>query len=169
MTMLGRPTVNWDDEETPGGGGRLGGSGFEAEQLCISVESRMDELVNLIEEETALVRTGKLFAAGELQGRKAEVARQFIAGMEAVKKIRPALEKVAPDAIERLKRRHEEFKAVLQMNLAVLATAREVSENLIEDIAKGVGQAPAARGYGAAGAIDKSAAQARGLAVNRSL
>jgi hypothetical protein len=164
--MLGRPHVSWDDDEEPAPG-RNGGP-FEAEQLCISVEGQMDELVALIEEETALVRSGKLFAAGELQGRKAECARRFIAGMEAVKKIRPALERVAPAAIERLKRRHEEFKAVLQMNLAVLATAREVSENLIEDIAQGIGRGPAPRGYGAAGTMD-NAGQVRGLAVDRSL
>ena len=165
MTMLGRPQVNWDEEEPAP---NRSGGGFEAEQLCISVEGRMDELVQLIEQETALVRSGKLFAAGELQARKAECARQFIAGMEAVKKIRPALERVAPTAIERLKRRHEEFKAVLQMNLAVLATAREVSENLIEDIAQGVGRGPAPRGYGAAGTMESSG-HVSGLAVDRSL
>lgn len=165
MSLMGHPRVDWDEvEPQPASRGA-----FHAEQICAAVESNMDELVRLIEEETALVRSGHLFAAGELQGRKAECARQFIAGMEAVKKIRPAIEKVAPGAIARLRRRHEEFKSVLQMNLAVLATAREVSDNLIEDIARGIGRGPAQRGYGSTGAVETGTSGARGIAVDRNL
>ncbi|MGE0652322.1 MAG: flagellar protein FlgN [Alphaproteobacteria bacterium] len=165
MSLMGHPKVDWDEVEPQ----RPTRGAYQAEQICAAVESNMDELVRLIEEETALVRSGHLFAAGELQVPKAECARQFIAGMEAVKKIRPAIEKVAPDAIERLKRRHEEFKSVLQMNLAVLATAREVSDNLIEDLARGVGRGPAQRGYGSTGAMQQGAGGVRGIAVDRNL
>jgi len=150
------------------GSGLAGSAGppVEAERLCEAVEANMDELIRLIEDETELVRSGKLFAAGELQGRKAECARQFINGLEAVKKIRPALERTAPDAVARLRRRHEEFRAMLQVNLAVLATAREVSDNLVEDIARGVGRGPGPRAYGNSGAVDTTPTH-RGLAVDQ--
>lgn len=97
----------------------------------------MDELIQLIEEETHLVREGKMFALRDLEPQKTKAAREFITGLEAVKKIRPALEQHAPEAILRLRRRHSEFRAMLQLNLAALATAREVSDGMLQAISDG--------------------------------
>lgn len=149
-------------------GGEVASAAPPIDQLCGTVESYMDELVRLVEEETALVRSGKLFAAGELETRKSECARNFLNGLEAIKKIRPALERNAPGAVARLQRRHEEFRAMLQVNLAVLATAREVSDNLITSIAQGTGRGAPTRGYGRTGAMPRDQASITGLAVDRS-
>ncbi|MCW5698148.1 MAG: hypothetical protein KIS96_15675 [Bauldia sp.] len=108
-----------------------------AETLCSAVEKRMELLLRLVEEETRLVREGKLFALRALEPRKARAAREFIDGLEAVKKIRPALELNAPEAIGRLRRKHSEFRAMLQLNLAALATAREASDEMLSTIANG--------------------------------
>jgi len=108
-----------------------------AETLCTAVERRMDELIRLVEEETQIVREGKMFALRELEPKKKQAAREFITGLEAVKKIRPALEQHAPDAILRLRRRHSEFRSMLQLNLAALATAREVSDGMLRAITDG--------------------------------
>lgn len=97
----------------------------------------MDELIRLVEEETHLVREGKMFALKQLEPKKKQAAREFITGLEAVKKIRPALEQHAPDAILRLRRRHSEFRSMLQLNLAALATAREVSDGMLRAISDG--------------------------------
>lgn len=110
-----------------------------AQELCGAIEVRMDELIELVERETSLVREGKLFALKELEPRKARAAREFITGLEAVKKIRPALDDHAPDSIYRLRRRHAEFRAMLQLSLAALATARNASDEMLEAISAGRG------------------------------
>ena len=110
-----------------------------AQELCSAVEIRMDELIELVERETVLVRKGKLFALKELEPHRAQAAKEFIAGLEAVRKIRSSLEFHAPDAIYRLRRRHGEFRSMLQLSLAALATAREVSDEMLEAISAGHG------------------------------
>lgn len=97
----------------------------------------MDVLIALVEEETALIRSGKLFALKDLEPRKKRAARDFITGLEAVKTIRPSLEQYAPDAIYRLRRRHSEFRAMLQLSLAALATAKDAADGMLETIASG--------------------------------
>ena len=118
-----------------------------AQQLCSAVETRMDELIDLVDHETHLVRDGKLFAIKEMEPQKTTAAREFIAGLEAVKKIRPTLETHAPDAIYRLRRRHAEFRAMLQLSLAALATARNVSDEMLQSISAGQSLGPTALGY----------------------
>ncbi len=141
----------------------------QVEDICLALETEMEALIDLVAEETALVRAGQLFAAGELQDRKAEAARSFIESFEAVQRMRGELERIAPGIIDRLRRRHEEFRSVLQVNLAVLAAAREVSENLVEAIAEGVGKPAAPLSYGRAGSREGGRVLARGLAVDTSL
>lgn len=108
-----------------------------AQELCFAVEARMDELIRLVEQETAMVREGKLFALKDLEPRKAAATREFIKGLEAVRKIRPSLEQHAPDAIYRLRRRHAEFRSMLQLCLAALATAKEASADMVQAMAAG--------------------------------
>ena len=108
-----------------------------AQELCLAVECHMDDLIALVEEETTLVRAGKLFALKDLEARKKRSALEFINGLEAVKKIRPTLEKHAPDAIYSLRRRHAEFRSMLQLSLAALATAKEVSDSMLDGLSGG--------------------------------
>lgn len=141
----------------------------EVEDICLALEAEMEALIGLVGDETALVRAGRLFSAGELQDRKAVAARKFIESFEAVQKMRAEMERAAPGVLDRLRRRHEEFRSVLQLNMAVLSAAREVSENLIEDVAQGIGKPTAPRAYGRAGGMEGGQGAARGLAVDTSL
>jgi hypothetical protein len=55
-------------------------------------------------------------------------------------------------------------------NLRVLATARTVTEDLLTDVAKIVGQQSKAKTYGRAGTLAADpASSARGIAINRAL
>ena len=96
----------------------------ESESICMEVEEAMDVLLKVIQDETALVRSGMLVAAGELDARKKEAARRYVAAVDRVRTAAPMLERMAPHAIDRLKRRNENFRSVLQLNLAALAAAR---------------------------------------------
>jgi hypothetical protein len=110
-----------------------------AQELCTAVESRMDELIKLVEEETELVRDGKLFALKEVEEEKTRVAQEFVKGLEAVRRIRSSLEHYAPDTVYRLRRHHSEFRSMLQLSLAALAAAKEASNDILDAISNGRG------------------------------
>jgi hypothetical protein len=80
----------------------------------------------------------------------------------------PALERMAPHAIDRLRRRNENFRSVLQLNLAALSAAREVSENLIRSVADAVDTASRPVGYGRAGDMD-AASGSNAIALDQSV
>jgi hypothetical protein len=141
----------------------------EAESICSEVEEAMDALLKVIQDETALVRAGQLVAAGELDAPKKDAARRYVAAVERVKTAAPMLERMAPHAIDRLKRRNENFRSALQLNLAALAAAREVSENLIRSVAEAVDISPRSVGYGRAGAMDSRSHGPNAIALDRSL
>jgi hypothetical protein len=80
------------------------------------------------------------------------------------------LRREAPQAVERLKQGHESLATQMAENLRVLATARTVTEDLLTDVAKIVGQQNRAKTYGHAGRVTSDpASAAKGIALNRAL
>ncbi|WP_319775675.1 flagellar protein FlgN [Breoghania sp.] len=140
----------------------------DAEAECSELKFTMDSLLSAIEEETALVREGKLRQAGELQPRKAELMQQYIHRLNRTRDNSVALGNLAPVAVADLRRGHVEFQAVLKINLAVLATAREVAEKLVRSVAESVGVAEAPKTYTRGGAHPQ-VNSSQGIAINRSL
>lgn len=141
----------------------------EAEAECAMLDRTMSALLASIEEETALVRAGKLSEAGDLQPRKADLMQTYIAMMNRTRDNSVSLGNLAPTAVADLRRRHSEFQAVLKINLAVLSTAREVAEGLVRTVAKSVGMAQPPKTYGRNGSGPAPATSAHGISVNRSL
>lgn len=140
-----------------------------AEATCRRLEDSMSALLTIIEQETELVRMGKLDEAGALQPEKAKLVSIYMRGMSHVRDQTIPLGNFAPSAVERLKRRHEEFQPVLRINLAVLATAREVADQLLRKVAESAGATRAPRTYGPAGQGPHAPQPADGIAVNRAL
>ena len=91
----------------------------------------MDALVATVEQETKLVRAGKLKDAIALEATKSELARLYVADTAQVKANLPVLTQHVPDLLAALRQQHDTFSALLQINLTVLATAHAVSEGLI--------------------------------------
>jgi len=143
------------------------GSAEAAEALCARLSKTMDDLIASIEAETQLLRAGKLRAAGELQSNKSELAKAYVAGIAEFKNNAVALGRLAPTSIEVLRERHEEFRSMLQINLAVLATAREVAQDLVRTVAEKTSAGPATTTYGRTGAMNSQRVVGeRGLAVD---
>ena len=86
----------------------------------------MDALVATVEQETELVRAGKLKEAAALEAKKAELAQLYAADTAQVKANIPALKQQVPELLAALRKQHETFNALLQINLTVLATAHAV-------------------------------------------
>lgn len=141
----------------------------DAEAICAAIGATMEILLELIEAETTLVRAGKLVAAGELEPRKSDYARRYMNDLNVLRIVGPRLKAFAPDAVERLKTMHEEFRSLLQINMTALATAKAVSEGLIEAVAAGIGQKAPPKSYDRAGTVGDDRVRARGLAVDRTL
>jgi len=94
----------------------------------------MDALLQLIEAEAELLRAGKIFAARELGQRKSYYAKRYMDELAVLGAIGQSLEDLDPGQVARLRQRHEEFRSVLQINLAALATARAVSDSALQAV-----------------------------------
>jgi hypothetical protein len=128
----------------------------------------VDDLIVLIEEETSLIRAGRLRDAAPLERKKAALAQDFSAATSRIKTLDPAA--TAPQAAQTLRAKQEHFHALLQSNQTVLATAHAVSEGILRGVSGELARKAAPSTYGATGranAPGPSAAQP--LAVSRVL
>jgi hypothetical protein len=145
-------------------------SAAEAENLVRHLLAAMDALVATVEQETVLVRAGKVRDAMAMETIKQDLARAYVADSAQVKANLPVLSKRVPELLARLRKQHESFNALLQINLTVLATAHAVAESLIRGAAAEVTRKNAPQTYGKSG---RTAAPPKGastpVSVSRSL
>jgi hypothetical protein len=145
-------------------------SAEEAELLIKHMLDVMDALLETIEEETRLVRAGKLIDATKLEATKTELSRLYTVDSLRIKSSQNYLKQVAPQPLQNLRERHNTFRAVLQMNLTVLATAHAVSEGIMRGVADQLARKAQPAGYGATGqAMTPPRGAAQPLTVSRSL
>lgn len=145
-------------------------SASEAEHAIANLNKIMDRLVETVEEETARTRAGKLAAATELDEPKAELTYLYAAESERVKNARDVITQSLPQALDALRKRHEAFRALLQTNLTVLATAHAVSEGIIRGVSGELARKQAPSTYGASGRANVPGAKAsQPLALSRKL
>jgi uncharacterized protein YicC (UPF0701 family) len=139
-------------------------------KVLTALEEVMEELLLLIQEETRLVKEGRLRAASELAATKEQKSADYTKLVLYVRDQMAPLKQHVPQKISALIRRHDLFRAEVQINLAVLATARDVAEDLMRSVASEVGQAQVPSGYGRGGApIKGPEVSAKGIAINRNL
>jgi hypothetical protein len=142
----------------------------EAEQVITHLQTIMDALVKTVEDETALVRKGRLRDATKLEAAKAELARQYTNDTERLVQSKKYLTKAMPEALEALRRRHETFHALLKINMTVLATAHAVSEGILRGVSSELAKKQAPSTYGKSGRPNAMPATAsQPLAICRSL
>ena len=126
----------------------------------------MDVLSDAVAEETAVIAAGRLREAAPIWERKAEVAGRYLAQIVRLKEAAGAL---SPAERAALAQRQHAFRARLEKNLAVLATAHAVSEGLIRDAAAEVARQAAPDTYGARGrAVAAPTRAANPVAISRS-
>jgi hypothetical protein len=145
-------------------------SAGEAERAIDNLNKIMDRLVEAVEEETARVRAGRLRDAVDMDEAKVELARAYAAESERVRAAKDIIAQSLPEALERLRARHDAFQALLQTNLTVLATAHAVSEGIIRGVSGELARKQAPSTYGATGrASTPSSKASQPLAVSRTL
>lgn len=108
--------------------------GTEARKLAEQLMDAMNALLGLIERETELVRAGKVREAMTLESKKQELSRNYVGAISELKANQAQLAKSAPELLSTLHRHHDAFRAMLQVNLTVLATAHAVSESVVRGV-----------------------------------
>jgi hypothetical protein len=142
----------------------------EAERTIANLNMIMDGLETTISQETARLRVGKLRDALKSDAIKIELASAYVAETERVKAAKDIIAQSLPEALDKLRRRHDAFRSLLQTNLTVLATAHAVSEGIVRGVSGELARKQAPSTYGATGRAtmpDSRASQP--LAVSRSL
>jgi len=142
----------------------------EAQQVIGHLSDVMDALIGVVEEETKLVRAGRLTEVPRLRGEKTDLARLYLADAARLQASQGYLSKAIPGVLHVLRERHSTFRSILQVNLTVLATAHAVAEGIIRGVSEQINRKAAPQVYGASGR--QTAPNPRGaqpLAVSRVL
>ncbi|MCA3563898.1 MAG: hypothetical protein IOC90_13880 [Methylocystis sp.] len=126
-------------------------SAQDAEAVVNAAIDALDVIEPVIAEETALLRDGKMKAALDVAERKHPAAQAYQRALEDLKANAIALGRYNPPSLALLRKRHESFSELMSLNMAVLGTAKTVSESIIRELANEVGQARSPQGYGAYG------------------
>src|SRR6202034_2213343 len=103
----------------------------EARKLAENLMDVMSALLGIIERETELVRAGKIREAMAFEPSKTETSRRYVHAVAHLKASQKYLTQTAPELLTTLHRHHDVFRAMLQINLTVLATAHAVSESVV--------------------------------------
>jgi hypothetical protein len=106
----------------------------EARKLAENLMDVMSALLGVVERETELVRAGKIREAMAFEPNKTELSRRYVGAITHLKASQRYLHQTAPELLETLHRYHDTFRAMLQINLTVLATAHAVSESIIRGV-----------------------------------
>jgi hypothetical protein len=143
----------------------------EADALTAHFIEVMDALVGVVQQETELVRAGHLARATVFEKPKADFTRLYIADTLRLRASRGHLSRILPAAqLEALRARHDAFRALLQINLTVLATAHAVSEGIVRGVSEEMARRSAPQTYGASGRTNVPSRKAAApLTVSRML
>jgi hypothetical protein len=142
----------------------------EAEHLVSHLMDVMDSLRQVVQEETDLLRAGRVDTAARLEKSKSDLARVYAAAVARFKASYAFLVQNRPDGVAALQQRHESFNTLLKLNMTVLATARAVSEGIIRGVSGALARTAAPQTYGASGrALPTPKSSYRPLAVCRTL
>ena len=141
----------------------------DARRLAAGMIEVMSALLAIVEQETELVRAGKVREAMDLEPRKSEASRQYVQALTELGNSRDYLTRSTPELLTTLHRHHDTFRAMLQVNLTVLA-AHAVSEGIVRGVSNEVQRRNLPQGYTAGGhRTAPTPRQAAPLSVSRVL
>lgn len=106
----------------------------DAQACAVALRDTISELKVLIDRETSLIRVGNLNDTIQLEPKKTDAARRYVAAVLKARLLQPMMARVMPDALRALQTQHEALHAALQINMTVLATAHAVSEGVIRGV-----------------------------------
>lgn len=142
----------------------------DAEAAGARFVEAIDALIAVVQQETALVRAGKLGQATQFAEAKAELTRRYMADAALLRANQGLFARAMPDRLDAFRKRHAEFRSMLQMSLTVLATAHAVSEGIVRGVSTEMARKSVPHTYGASGRANLPPRNSGpALAISRSL
>ncbi len=142
----------------------------DAENAVAQVADLVTKLRGVIEQETALVHSGKVRKASALGPAKSELAGQLFTAGQRLRANAKFLFRAAPASVAALRQLQEAFHAVLQRNMIVLATSHAVSEGIVRRLSGDLARKVSPQVYGASGrAVAPNPKSGKPLAISRVL
>lgn len=142
----------------------------DARKLAEGLLQIMSTLLNVVERETEFVRAGNVRQAMALETEKTEASRQYVDAIAKLTRSGVYLKQSTPELLTALHRHHDTFRAMLQVNLTVLATAHAVSEGIVRGVNGELQRRSLPNGYTAGGhRATPGPRQVTPLSVSRSL
>jgi hypothetical protein len=139
----------------------------DAETLLSRIGETMVALVQVFEDETRLVRAGKLSAAADLVSEKTNLAARYLREFEAIKTNAKFIRESVPELVEEMRRAHASFRDILSRNLRTVATAQSVAEGIVRGAAEEASRR-ASPGYRADGRTTPTKGASRPVVISRS-
>jgi hypothetical protein len=141
----------------------------EAEQAIGDFAAAIEKLSSIIEQETKLVRAGHLRNASALEPTKSQLAGQLYVASERLRANAKTV-KSMPGRYAELVKLEASFRALLQKNMVVLATAHAVSEGIMRRLSGDLARKASPQVYGATGrTAAPNPRYGRPIAISRSL
>lgn len=140
-----------------------------ARDLIGLTEQTLTALTDVMNRETTLLRAGHFREAAGVMADKTRLAQDYVGYSRAVQRQLQRLRTEAPDGMTRLRSGHESLATQMSENLKVIATARNVTQDLLTDVAERVASIARPKTYGASGAMSAAPAATGGIAINRAL
>jgi hypothetical protein len=142
----------------------------EARKLAENMMDVMNALLAVIEQETALVRAGKVRDALKLEQQKSAMSLRYTSMITLLKTSQKYMAQTTPDLLSALHRHHDVFRSMLQVNLTVLATAHAVSEGIVRGVNTEIQRRNIPQTYGASGQrVQPGRANMTPIVINRSM
>jgi hypothetical protein len=126
----------------------------DAEALLMRISDSMVALVKIFEDETKLIKAGRLREASMLVEEKTALASDYLRLIEMMKANADFIGGELPSLVDDLRRAHAAFRDILQLNLRVVATAQSVAEGVMRGAAEQAIRRDAPGGYGAGGRMN---------------
>lgn len=123
----------------------------EARDLAENLIHAMKDLIGIIERETELVKAGNVRDATALETAKSESSNRYVRMVSAMRHNAAYFRQTTPDLLMALHRHHDIFRAMLKINLTVLATAHAVTEGIIRGVNSEVQRQRMPHGYTSGG------------------
>jgi hypothetical protein len=140
----------------------------EAEVLLSRIGETMVALVQVFEDETRLVRAGKLSAAAGLVSEKTNLAARYLREFETVTTNARFLRDQVPELVEEMRRAHASFRDILSRNLRMVATAQSAAEGIVRGAAEEASRRASPHGYRADSRLAPAKTTSRPVIISRS-
>ncbi|MGJ8527635.1 hypothetical protein [Maritalea sp.] len=144
---------------------------FDApEKICADAEITLRALVDIMNNETTLLRKGSLMEAGELAADKAELAQKYVGLARTIQSNVTELKAKVPHLLKPLQNGQAALATQMAENMRVLAVAKSLSEDIVSSVASQLGQTTQTSAYGQIGQDRTSSEPSmKGVSVNTTL